>query len=73
MINKMRKLTKSDNFSYFIRYFAVFTLIFISMTAIIFQLMRSTMYRSTDIQFDKIKQHPDLVLNFAAARMLNPD
>ncbi len=73
MRKRINKLLHTDNFSYFIRYFAVFTLIFVFMTAIIFQLMRSTMYHGTDEKFDQIKQQPGIVIDFAIARSLAPD
>ena len=51
MLNKIKRLFRTENFSYFIRYFAVFTLIFGLMTMINFQLMRLTMYQSSDENF----------------------
>ncbi|TCD46418.1 sensor histidine kinase [Streptococcus sp. X16XC17] len=68
MLNKLKKLSHTDNFSYFIRYFAVFTLIFGMMTLIILQLMRSTMYHTSDENFDIIAHDPNLIINFAVAR-----
>ena len=68
MLNRLKRIYQSDNFSYFIRYFAVFTLIFSLMTMIIFQLMRSTMYQSSDENFKEFIEDPSLIVNFAMAR-----
>ncbi|MER0123777.1 HAMP domain-containing sensor histidine kinase [Streptococcus sp. ZJ93] len=73
MLVKFRKLYHTDNFSYFIRYFAVFTLIFGLMTVIIFQLMRSTMYQSADENFKEIMSNPEMMMKFARARGLSPE
>ncbi|MBF0818370.1 sensor histidine kinase [Streptococcus acidominimus] len=73
MLIKFRKLYYTDNFSYFIRYFAVFTLIFSLMTVIIFQLMRSTMYRGSDENFKEIASDPEMMMEFARARGLSPE
>ena len=64
----MKRLFRTENFSYFIRYFAVFTLIFGLMTMIIFQLMRLTMYQSSDENFKEFLEEPSLIVNFALAR-----
>ena len=68
MLNKIKRLFRTENFSYFIRYFAVFTLIFGLMTMIIFQLMRLTMYQSSDENFKEFLEEPSLIINFALAR-----
>ncbi|MGT2950147.1 two-component sensor histidine kinase [Streptococcus cuniculi] len=73
MLIKFRKLYHTDNFSYFIRYFAVFTLIFSLMTVIIFQLMRSTMYQTSDENFKEIASNPEMIMEFARARGLSPE
>ncbi|MTB63989.1 sensor histidine kinase [Streptococcus sp. zg-86] len=73
MLIKFRKLYRTDNFSYFIRYFAVFTLIFSLMTIIIFQLMRSTMYQTSDENFREIVNNPEMMMEFARARGLSPE
>lgn len=73
MLNKVRKGLHTDNFSYFIRYFAVFTLIFGLMSIIILNLMRSTMYHTSDETFDHICDDPSAVINFALARGTVPD
>lgn len=73
MISKINRIYKSDNFSFFIRYFAVFTLIFGLMTMIIFQLMRSTMYRASDENFEGFLHEPSLIVSFAMARGIASD
>lgn len=72
MIKRLKSIKYTENFPYFIRYFAVFTLIFFLMTTIIFQIMRSTMYSSTDEKIEQIKNSPELAINFAIARTLSP-
>ena len=64
----MKRLFRTENFSYFIRYFVVFTLIFGLMTMIIFQLMRLTMYQSSDENFKEFLEEPSLIVNYALAR-----
>ncbi|MDK6812365.1 sensor histidine kinase, partial [Lactobacillus jensenii] len=44
MLNKLKKTWYADDFSYFIRNFGIFTLIFSAMTLIIIQVMRSSLY-----------------------------
>lgn len=73
MLNRIKRIYRSENFSYFIRYFAVFTLIFGLMTMIIFQLMRSTMYQSSDENFKEFLDDPSLIVNFAMARGISSD
>ncbi|MBY5034599.1 HAMP domain-containing histidine kinase [Streptococcus gallolyticus] len=73
MLNKLKKGLHTDNFSYFIRYFAVFTLIFGLMSIIILNLMRATMYHTSDETFNQIHENPSLVINFALARGTVPD
>ena len=73
MLHRLKKIYGSENFSYFIRYFAVFTLIFGLMTMIIFQLMRSTMYQSSDENFKEFLDDPSLIVNFALARGISSD
>lgn len=68
MLSRLKRLYGTENFSYFIRYFAVFTLIFSLMTMIIFQLMRSTMYQHSDENFKEFREEPSLIVNFALAR-----
>ncbi|HEL2003809.1 TPA: HAMP domain-containing histidine kinase [Streptococcus suis] len=73
MPKRIRKLVYTDKFSFFIRYFAVFTLIFGLMTAIIFQLMRSTMYQNSDNTLKRIKEEPAMAVGFAIARTYEPN
>ncbi|HFU4465539.1 TPA: sensor histidine kinase [Streptococcus suis] len=73
MFKQIQKIYQKDSFSFFIRYFAVFTLIFGLMTAIIFQLMRSTMYQSTDDTLQRIKNEPAMLIGFAIARTYEPN
>lgn len=68
MLNKLQKMYRTDNFSYFIRYFAVFTLIFVLMTMMILQVMRATMYRNSDETFEEIAQNPSMIVHLALAR-----
>lgn len=72
MLIKVKKLFYTDNFSYFIRYFAVFTMIFVSMTLLIFQVMRTTMYYEADDKFRQIQENPSQVLDFAIMRRYPP-
>ncbi|HFI0403125.1 TPA: sensor histidine kinase [Streptococcus suis] len=73
MPKQLKKVVDTDKFSYFIRYFAVFTLIFGLITVIIFQLMRSTMYQNTDNTLKRIQNEPALLVGFAIARTYEPD
>ncbi len=73
MPKRIGKLVYTDKFSFFIRYFAVFTLIFGLMTAIIFQLMRSTMYQNSDNTLKRIKEEPAMAVGFAIARTYEPN
>lgn len=68
MRSKLESLFQTDKFSYFIRYVAVFTLIFGSMTIIILQLMRSTVYQNTDDSLSIFAANPAMMVEVAAAR-----
>ncbi|NQN50539.1 HAMP domain-containing histidine kinase [Streptococcus suis] len=68
MPKQLRSIVSTDKFSYFIRYFAVFTLIFGLITVIIFQLMRSTMYQRIDDSLIRVKDAPAMIVGFAIAR-----
>lgn len=68
MFRKWKSFLQTDNFSYFIRYFAVFTLIFSLMTMLILQLMRSTVYHSSDKTFEKLEDNPSFVVHLSLAR-----
>ena len=58
MLNKLKKALYADDFSYFIRYFGVFTLIFSAMTLIIIQVMRSSLYTTVDDNLKSLSQNP---------------
>ncbi|MGQ7461482.1 sensor histidine kinase [Streptococcus suis] len=73
MPKQLKKIVDTDKFSYFIRYFAVFTLIFGMITVIIFQLMRSTMYQNTDDTLNRIVDNPSIIVGFAIARSFEPN
>ncbi|HEM5491170.1 TPA: HAMP domain-containing histidine kinase [Streptococcus suis] len=68
MPKQLRSIVNTDKFSYFIRYFAVFTIIFGLITVIIFQLMRSTMYQRIDDSLIRVKDAPAMIVGFAIAR-----
>lgn len=68
MPKQLKSIVNTDKFSYFIRYFAVFTLIFGLITVIIFQLMRSTMYQRIDDSLMRVKDAPAMIVGFAIAR-----
>lgn len=68
MPKQLRSIVNTDKFSYFIRYFAVFTLIFGMITVIIFHLMRSTMYQRIDDSLMRVKDAPAMIVGFAIAR-----
>lgn len=68
MPKQLRSIVSTDKFSYFIRYFAVFTLIFGMITVIIFHLMRSTMYQTIDDSLMRVKDAPAMIVGFAIAR-----
>ena len=65
MLNKLKKTFYADDFSYFIRYFGVFTLIFSAMTLIIIQVMRSSLYTTVDDNLKSLSQNPAWVANLA--------
>ena len=65
MLNKLKKALYADDFSYFIRYFGVFTLIFSAMTLIIIQVMRSSLYTTVDDNLKSLSQNPAWVANLA--------
>ena len=73
MFHKLKQAYQTENFSYFIHYFALFTLIFGLMTMIIFQLMRSTMYQSSDENFKEFLDDPSLIVKFSLARGIASD
>ena len=65
MLNKLKQTWYADDFSYFIRYFGVFTLIFSTMTLIIIQVMRSGLYKTVDDNLHSLSQSPNAVLRLA--------
>ncbi len=68
MLNKLKKTWYSDNFSYFIRNFGVFTLIFSTMTLIILQVMHSSLYTSVDDKLHSLSGSPHAVIQLAINR-----
>ncbi|RSK08205.1 sensor histidine kinase [Streptococcus gordonii] len=71
MLNKLRRTLYADDFSYFIRYFGVFTLIFSAMTLLIIQIMRSGLYTTVDDNLKSLSQNSRSVLHLALARAAN--
>ena len=65
MLNKIKKTFYADDFSYFIRYFGLFTLIFSAMTLIIIQVMRSSLYTSVDENLKNLSNDPSSVADLA--------
>ena len=65
MLNKIKKTFYADDFSYFIRYFGLFTLIFSAMTLIIIQVMRSSLYTSVDENLRNLSNDPSSVADLA--------
>lgn len=61
-------MKRSTNATYFLRYFMIFTLIFISMTLIIFHVMRATMYRNVDANFQEFLKQPESIIAFELER-----
>ena len=68
MLNRLKKTVYADDFSYFIRYFGVFTLIFSAMTLLIIQIMRSGLYTTVDDNLKSLRQNPKSVLHLALSR-----
>ncbi|KXT79703.1 Two component system sensor histidine kinase CiaH [Streptococcus sp. DD11] len=65
MLNKIKKTFYADDFSYFIRYFGLFTLIFSAMTLIIIQVMRSSLYTTVDDNLKTLSLSPNSVADLA--------
>ncbi|WP_060976796.1 cell wall metabolism sensor histidine kinase WalK [Streptococcus sp. CCH8-C6] len=65
MLNKIKKTFYADDFSYFIRYFGLFTLIFSAMTLIIIQVMRSSLYTTVDDNLRMLGKSPSSVADIA--------
>lgn len=68
MFNKLKKTWYADDFSYFIRNFGVFTLIFSAMTLIILQVMHSSLYTSVDEKLLALSNNPQDIIQLAVNR-----
>lgn len=68
MFNKFKKNWYAEDFSYFIRNFGVFTLIFSAMTLIILQVMHSSLYTSVDEKLLSLSANPQDVIQLAVNR-----
>ena len=68
MFNKIRKSWYAEDFSYFVRNFGVFTLIFSAMTLIILQVMHSSLYTSVDEKLQILSSNPHDVIQLAVNR-----
>lgn len=65
MLTRIKKTVGEDDFSYFIRYFGLFTLIFSAMTLIIIQVMRSSLYTTVDENLKTLSQDPYSIVAIA--------
>ena len=68
MFNKFKKNWYEEDFSYFIRNFGVFTLIFSAMTLIILQVMHSSLYTSVDEKLLSLSANSQDVIQLAVNR-----
>ena len=68
MFKKLKKNWYAEDFSYFIRNFGVFTLIFSAMTLIILQVMHSSLYTSVDEKLQSLSSKPQDVIQLALDR-----
>ena len=68
MFNKIKNNWYAEDFSYFIRNFGVFTLIFSAMTLIILQVMHSSLYTSVDEKLLELSNNPQNVIQLAVNR-----
>ena len=68
MFNKLKKNWYAEDFSYFIRNFGVFTLIFSAMTLIILQVMHSSLYTSVDENLLALSNNPQDIIQLAVNR-----
>ena len=68
MFKKLRKNWYAEDFSYFIRNFGVFTLIFSAMTLIILQVMHSSLYTSVDEKLLSLSKNPQDIIQLAVNR-----
>lgn len=65
MLTRIKKTVGEDDFSYFVRYFGLFTLIFSAMTLIIIQVMRSSLYTTVDENLKTLSQDPYSIIAIA--------
>ena len=68
MFKKIKKNWYAEDFSYFVRNFGVFTLIFSAMTLIILQVMHSSLYTSVDEKLLSLSANPQDVIQLAVNR-----
>ena len=68
MFKKLKKNWYAEDFSYFIRNFGVFTLIFSAMTLIILQVMHSSLYTSVDEKLLSLSNKPQDIIQLAVNR-----
>ena len=68
MFKKFKKNWYAEDFSYFIRNFGVFTLIFSAMTLIILQVMHSSLYTSVDEKLLALSNNPQDIIQLAVNR-----
>ena len=68
MFKKLRKNWYAEDFSYFVRNFGVFTLIFSAMTLIILQVMHSSLYTSVDEKLQILSSNPQDMIQLAVNR-----
>ena len=68
MFKKFKKNWYAEDFSYFVRNFGVFTLIFSAMTLIILQVMHSSLYTSVDEKLQILSSNPHDVIQLAVNR-----
>lgn len=68
MLKKFKKNWYAEDFSYFVRNFGVFTLIFSAMTLIILQVMHSSLYTSVDEKLLALSNNPQDIIQLAVNR-----
>lgn len=68
MLKKLKKNWYAEDFSYFVRNFGVFTLIFSAMTLIILQVMHSSLYTSVDEKLQILSSNPQDMIQLAVNR-----
>ena len=73
MLNRIKRTVNADDFSYFIRYFGLFTLIFSTMTLIIIQVMRSSLYTTVDENLKIISKDRYSIISLASRAGNNMD